>query len=139
MELTANAVQEVAVNGNILFTETSIPGNCSIIHREGSGLTTLKGLTNQCRARYRVSFGGNIAIPASGVVTPISIAISIEGEPIVSTTALVTPAATENYFNVFSSIYIDVPKNCCYSIGVKNTSTAAINVQNANLIVERTA
>lgn len=139
MELTANAIQEVAVNGNILFTDTAVPGNCSMNHREGSGLTTLKGSTSQCRARYRVSFGGNIAIPDGGTVAPISLAIAIEGEPITSTTAIVTPAATDNYFNVFTSIYIDVPRGCCYSIGIRNTSTAAINVQNANLIVERTA
>lgn len=139
MELTANAIQTVVDGGNVVFTDTAVPGNCAIIHREGSGLTTLKGITNQCRARYRVSFGGNIAIPDGGTVAPISLAISIEGEPLASTTASVTPAAADNYFNVFTAIYIDVPKNCCYSVGVKNTSGAAINVQNANLIVERTA
>lgn len=139
MELTANAIQTVVANGNVLFTDTPVAGNCSIIHREGSGLTTLKGLTNQCRARYRVSFGGNIAIPSGGTVAPISLAISIEGEPIPATTAVITPAAANNYFNVFTAIYIDVPKGTSYSIGIKNTSGAAINIQNANLIVERTA
>ena len=54
----------VAENQNVLFTDTVVCGNCSILHREGSGLVTLRGLINsQCRARYRVSFGGNIAFP----------------------------------------------------------------------------
>lgn len=64
MEITAVAAQEVAVNSNVLFTETPVKGNCSIMHREGSGLVTLRGLTNgQCRARFRVYFGGNIYLP----------------------------------------------------------------------------
>ena len=66
MELTANAIQTVPANSNVIFTDTVVCGNCSIMHREGSGLVTLRGLTNQCRARFRVSFGGNIALPTGG-------------------------------------------------------------------------
>lgn len=139
MEITANAIQTVSSLGNIVFTDTAVPGSCAIMHREGSGLVDLKGLTCQCRARYRVSFGGNIAIPADGTVGPISLAISIQGEPIATTTVIATPAAVNEYHNVFTAIFIDVPKGCCYSVGVKNTSGAAIEVQNANLIVERVA
>ena len=51
----------------------------------------------------------------------------------------VVPAAVENYWNVFSAVFIDVPKNCCYTIGVNNINTQAVLVQNANLIVERVA
>ena len=58
MEITANALQSVAINQNVLFTDTVIDGSCSIMHREGSGLVTLKGMSNaQCRARFRVTFG----------------------------------------------------------------------------------
>ena len=139
MEIIANAVQTVLTNQNVLFTDTVVCGNNSIVHRNGSGLVTLRGTTNQCRARYRVSFGANIAIPTGGTVEAISLALAIEGEPISSTTMIVTPAAVENYFNVYSSIFIDIPQGCCSSIGVRNTSTQDILVQNANLIAERVA
>ena len=114
MELTANAVQTVKQNENVLFTDTVVKGNCSIVHREGSGLITLRGITNQCRARYRVSFGGNIAIPTGGTVGPISMAIAINGEPVASTTMISTPGEINSYNNVFSAIFLNVPKGCCY-------------------------
>ncbi len=139
MEITANALQVVGTNQNVLFTETSVCGNCSIIHREGSGLVTVRGITNQCRARYKVTFGGNIAIPATGAVAPISLAISINGEPVATTTMIATPAAVSQFWNVFSAIYIDVPAGCCSQISVKNISNQSIDVQNANLIVDRVA
>ena len=139
MEITANAIQLVNENQNVLFSDTVVDGNCSVVHRDGSGLVTLRGITNQCRARYRITFGGNIAIPTGGTVAAISLALSIDGEPIDTTTRIATPAAVENYWNVSSSIFIDVPRGCCYSLGVRNTSDQAINVQNANLIIERVA
>ena len=139
MELTANAIQTVAANANVLFTDTVVGGNCAIMHREGSGLVTLRGLTNQCRARFRVSFGGNIAIPTGGTVGPISLAIAVNGEPVASTTMISTPAAVEEFNNVFSAIFLDIPKGCCSQISVRNTSDQPIEIQNANLIVERVA
>ena len=139
MEITANALQTVEAHQNVLFTDTVVCGNCSIMHRDGSGLVTLRGITNQCRARFRVSFGGNIAIPTGGTVEEISLAISLNGEPVSSTTMIQTPAAVEEFANVYSSVFIDVPAGCCTQVGVRNTSTQAIDVQNANLIVERVA
>lgn len=139
MEIIANALQTVESNQNVLFTDTVVCGNCSMIHRTGSGLVTIKGNTTQCRARYRVSFGGNIAIPTGGTVEAISLAIAIEGEAVPSTTMIVTPAAVEEFFNVFSAVFLDVPRNCCMTVSVKNISTQAVDVQNANLIVERVA
>lgn len=139
MEITANALQTVAANQNVIFTETAVCGSNSIIHREGSGLITLRGITNQCRARFKVFFSGNIAISEGGTVGPISIAITINGEPVASTTMIVTPAAAEQFFNVASAVYLDVPCGCCSQIGVRNTSTQEIDVQNANLIAERVA
>lgn len=139
MEIIAVAEQTVPANQNVLFTDTVTYGNYSIAHRDGSGLVTLRGNTNQCRARYRVSFGGNIAIPTGGTVEAIQIALALEGEGIASSTMIVTPAAVENYFNVFGALFVDVPRNCCLTASVKNTSTQSILVQNANLIVERVA
>lgn len=139
MELTANAIQTVAANANVLFTDTVVGGNCAIMHRDGSGLVTLRGLTNQCRARFRVSFGGNIALPTGGTVGPISLAIAVNGEPVATTTMISTPAAVEEFNNVFSAIFLDIPKGCCSQISVRNTSDQPIEIQNANLIVERVA
>lgn len=139
MELTANAIQTVAEGANVLFTDEVTSGNCSILHRDGSGLVTLRGLTNQCRARFRVSFGGNIAVPTGGAVEAISIAIAVNGEPVAATTMISTPAAVEEYNNVFGAIFLDVPRDCCSQISVRNMSTQDIEIQNANLIVERVA
>ena len=139
MEITANALQTVNTNQSVLFTDKVTCGSCSIIHREGSGLVTLRGLTNQCRARFKVSFGANIAIPEGGTVEAISLAIAINGEPVQTTTMTVTPAAAEEFFNVFSAIYIDVPAGCCSQISVENISAQSVSVQNANLIAERVA
>lgn len=138
-EYTYAALQTVAAGQNVLFTETPVCGSAAIVHREGSGIVTLRGLTNQCRARYKVSFGGNIAVPAGGTVEAISVAIAIEGEPLASATAIVTPAAVEEFGNVFTAVFVEVPRSCCVTVAVENSSTQAINVQNANLIVERVA
>lgn len=139
MELTANAIQLVGVNENVQFTDTVVGGSCSIIHRNGSGLVTLRGLTDQCRARFRVSFGGNIAVPTDETVGPISLAIAISGESVAATTMISTPAAVEEYNNVYASVFLDIPRGCCAQISVRNTSDIDINVQNANLIIERVA
>lgn len=138
-EFTANAVQTVAANQNILFTETPVKGNCSIVHREGSGLVTARGITNQCRARFRVFFSGNITIPTGGTLGPISVSIAINGETVPSTTMIFVPTVLGNFGNVSSAVFIDVPAGCCTQISVKNTSNVTINTQNANLIVERVA
>lgn len=139
MEIIANTVQEVSAGSNVYFTDQVTAGNCAVSHRDDSGLVTLRGLTNQCRARYKVSFGANIAIPAAGTAGPISLAIAIDGEAVRSTTMIVTPGAVSQFFNVFSAIFIDVPKGCCITVSVQNTSDVAIDVENANLIVERVA
>jgi hypothetical protein len=128
MEIIANAIQTVQANQNVYFTDTVICGNTSIGHRDDSGLVTLRGVTNQCRARFFVTFGGNIAVPTGGTVGPISLAIAINGEAVPATTMIVTPAAVDQYFNVKSSVFVDVPRGCCLNISVTNTSTEAINV-----------
>ena len=142
-EYTSNALQNVGLRQNILFTESPIP--CTrgyVIHREGSGILTLRGIVNNCNgnfARYKVSFGANISIPEGGTVAPISVALAIDGEPIPTSSMIVTPAAAEDFWNVYASVFITVPRGCCYTVAVENTSTQSIDVENANIIVERTA
>jgi hypothetical protein len=139
MEIIANALQTVPANQNVYFTDTITCGNCAITHRDDSGLVTLRGMTGQCRARFRVSFGANIAVPTDGTVGPISLAIAIDGEAVRATTMTVTPTVVDAFFNVFSSVFIDVPRGCCVTVSVKNITDVDVNVQNANLIVDRVA
>ena len=155
-EFTRNEIQLVNPNQPVTL-ETTI--GCSkgyVYHRNNSGIVTLRGIVNNpcgCFARYQVTFNGNIAIPDGGTVGTISVALALDGEPILSSTAIVTPAAsatdpptTENFFNVTSTAIINVPKGCCFNVSVENTSESAtpattpapaILVQNANLTVSR--
>ena len=140
MEITANALQTVTASNDVLFTETAVNGNCSIMHREGSGLVTLRALPNgQCRARFRVSFCANIGVPEGGTVAPVALAIAVNGEGLQTSRMISTPVAAGDLNNVSACTHIDIPIGCCYSISVKNVTLADVAVQNANLIVERTA
>lgn len=139
LELTAVAPQVVPVNGNIVFTETPVGDGRTVLHREGSGIITLRGSGTQCRARYKVTFNANLAVPTGETVGAIQAALSLQGEPLGSTTMIVTPAAVEEYFNVAATAFVEVPCGCCQTLGVRNTSAIPISVQNANIVVERVA
>lgn len=149
-EYVYNPIQLVEPNQNVLL-RGSIPCNKGYVyHREESGILTLRGVVNNscgCFARYQVTFNGNIAVPEDGTVGPIAIALTIDGEPIQTSRAIVTPAAVDEYFNVTSTAIITVPRCCCQNVSVENVSfgataadpATAINVQNANLTVTRIA
>jgi hypothetical protein len=138
-EFTSTTIQTVAAGQNLPLTETAIKGSNCINHRAGAGNVTLRGLTSQCKAMYKVSFGGNIAIPTGGTVGAISVALAVGGEALNSATAIVTPAAVDQYNNVFTAVFVEVPRGCCVTVALKNTSTQAISIANSNLIVERVA
>ena len=113
MEITANAIQTVAANQNILFPTTPVPGSCSMVHRVGSGLVTLRGLGQQARARFQIWFGGNVAVSTGETLAPILLAITLGGETLPATQMIVTPAAVEDFFNVSASVFLDIPSGCC--------------------------
>jgi len=146
-QFTNSVTTTVPIGQNVPFTET--PVRCTkgcVMHREGSGLITLRGPANGCRARYLVTFDANIAVATGGTVGPIGVAIAVDGEPLYSATAIVTPAAIGDFFNVAATAIVDVPCGCCVSIAVENvlppTGTApgtSIDVANASIVVERTA
>ena len=138
-EYVNNSIATVASNQSVPLDATAVSGKAFIVHREGSGQITLRGLTSQNRALFRVSYGGNIAIPTGGTVEAITAALAINGEPLTSATATVTPAAVENYFNIYVSAQVCVPKGCCLTVAMENTSTQAVNFANSNLTVERIA
>ena len=139
-EYVTTATQTVALNQNVLFTTSAnCSRNCNIMHRGGSGIITLRGSNNPCNvAKYAVNFSGNIAIAEDGTVEPISVAIALQGEPLYSSTATVTPAAIGDFFNVSTTAIIAVPFDCCFTVSVENVSTTtAIDVANANLTISR--
>ena len=148
-EYLANAEQLVALNAPVIFT-ASIP--CTrgyVYHEDETGIFILRGMTNgQCFATYQVTFNGNIAIPEEGEVTPIAVAITVNGEPRVTSRAIFTPAEAEEFGNVTSTAIIKVPCGCCFSVSVEYvqatddptvTPTPLIVVQNANLVFDRIA
>lgn len=147
-EYLANAVQLIAANEPAIFT-ASIPCRAGYVyHEDETGIFILRGVVNcptSCFARYKVTFCGNIAIPAGGTVAPIAVALSINGEPRPTSRAIVTPAAAEDYWNVTCTAIIDVPRGCCFSMAVRNVSAEVdtppetISLQNANLVIDRVA
>ena len=141
-EFTYNPVQEVTSGGAIIFNTSIGCPKRYVIHRNESGIVILRGIVNNpqsCFARYQVTFNGNIAVPAGGSAGPISLALAINGEPLLTSQAIVTPPAADQYFNVTSTAFITVPAGCCFTLAVENTSADAINVQNANLVITRVA
>lgn len=138
-EYVNNNTVSVLAGQNLPLTETAVAGKSCVVHREGAGVVTLRGITNQCKARYKVSFGANIAVPTGGTVGAISMALAVNGEPLNSATAIVTPAAVEDFGNIYVSVFVDVPRGCCVTVSAENTSTQTISVANSNLIVERIA
>lgn len=136
-EYSNSSIVSVAAGQNVPLTETAVNSKPCIVHREGAGIVTLRGLTNQCKARFRVAFGGNIAIPTGGTVEAISAALAINGEPLNSATAIVTPAATDNYFNIYVSAIVEVPRGCCLTVAMENTSTQAVSFANSSMVVDR--
>ena len=134
-------LQTVDVDDNIIFNNGNRACNKGFIsHRDNSGIFFLKGSNNGCKAVYRVTFDGNIAIATGGTVEPISVAFTINGEALGNATAIVTPAAIGDFFNVSITTFVDIPCGCCVTVSVENTSeTTDIDITNANIIFDRVA
>lgn len=148
-EYLANATQEIALNAPAIFT-ASIPCNRGYVyHEDETGIFILRGITNnQCFATYQVTFNGNIAIPEGGAVAPIAMAVTVNGEPRLTSRAIFTPAAAEDFGNITSTAIIKVPRGCCFSLSVESvpastdatvTPAPVIELQNANLVIDRIA
>ena len=147
-EYLANTLESVDLNNPIVFT-ASIP--CTkgyIYHEDETGIFTLRGITNNCFARYQITFNGNIALPEGATVTPIAVAITVNGEPRPTSRAIFTPAAAEEFGNVTSTAIVTVPRGCCFSLSVRavngttdpaDTPAPTIDVINSNLVISRIA
>lgn len=132
--------QTVAADENVIFNNGSRACRKQLVqHRDDSGIFTLRGERNACKAIYRVTFNGNIAIAAGGTVEPISVALTLNGETLNNAVATVTPAIGD-FFNVSITTFIEIPCGCCVTVSVENISaTTAIDVINANIIIDRVA
>lgn len=147
-EYLANAEQSVALNSPVLFSASIPCPNGNVYHEDETGIFILRGKTSNCFARYQVTFNGNIAIPTGGAVTPIALAITVNGEPRVTSRAIYTPTVVDSFGNVTSTAIVTVPKCCCFSLSVRYvqatddptvTPTPVVTVENANLVIDRIA
>lgn len=149
-EYLANAVQSVALNAPIIFT-ASIPCRKGYVyHEDETGIFILRGIVNgnNCFATYRITYNGNASVPEGGALTPIAVALAVSGEPRLTSRAIYTPAAVDEYGNLTSTAIVKVPRGCCFSLAVEYvqatddptvTPTPLINVQNSNLVIDRIA
>ena len=151
-EYSANALQTVAANAPVIFSESPVPCNRGLIfHRDESGSFLLANNAGNtgcncgcgCRrvyeTRYQVAFHANISVPGdpAGTVEEIQLALAIDGEIDPSSIMRFTPAAVDEFGNVGADIIVSVPSLCrCSNVSVRNISTQPINVQNANIVFD---
>ena len=145
-EYLSVAEQEVNLNDSLVFTSSIPCPKGYIYHEDSTGIFTLRGVTNNCFARYKLDFQANVAVPEAGAVTPIGIAIAVNGEPRPSSLSIFTPQAVEEFGTVVSTATITVPKGCCFSVSVRyvsgvtdgtTTPTPTITARNSNLNITR--
>lgn len=150
-EFLNNDIQIIAPGADAIFEQNIGCNRGNILFRPQTSQISLRGnVNNPCArfARYEATFNGNIAIPEGGTAGAIAISLTVGGSPIPTSKAIVTPTVADAYFNVTSTAIIDVPIGCCPSVSVRNVSESAtpdttpaptINMQNANLVINRIA
>ena len=147
--VTRDGTETVALNTAVPFVDSIPCRKGYVYHSSNSGIFILRGITQNCFARYNVVFTGNIAIPEGGAVTPIATAIVVSGESREGSRSISTPAAVDEYGNVTSRATIDVPRGCCFTVAVEYVNgivndpatapTPIINVIDGSLSISRTA
>ena len=106
----------VSLNGTFPFDIVSIPCNRGCVIPIATGILNLRGGSSNRFARYEVELLANVAIPENGELTPIGVAITLNGVPIPESVAIVTPAAAEDVWHISTSATITVPCGCCVSV-----------------------
>ena len=147
--LTRDEVVSTVLNTPIPFIDSIPCKRGYIYHQSGTGIFVLRGITNNCFARYEVVFTGNIAIPEGGAVTPIATAVVVSGEQREGSRSILTPAAVDEYGNVVSRATVDVPRGCCFTVSIEpvngtvndpaTTPTPLINIIDGSVSIRRTA
>lgn len=144
-----NPVQGVPLNQGAIFDTVNGCRRGLVIHENETATIILRGIVNSpCErsAKYKVTAIANIALPEGATVTPIAVALTVNGEVRPASRAISTPAAALDYDNVTSSDIIEVPRGCCYMVSFRNVAASeetgyvpapVINMQNLNLTVDR--
>lgn len=147
-QMSAAEVQTIEPNQKVIFTSSFVsPQPVGIVFpdADGTGLF-LRGLYSRryssCGMRdfftdFYASFSANIKIPTGGTVSPISMAITLNGDPIQTGIMIESPSAVDSFENISAQVFVPVPKGSTAFLTVENTSDQAIQIQNANLIVDR--
>jgi len=149
-EYVTSADQNVALNSPIPFDVVSIPCNKGCVVPITPGILTLQGSTTNKFARYNVRLQGNVSIPTGGAVTPVALAITLNGVAIPDSVAIVTPAAVGDVWHINTATTITVPCGCCVSVSGEYvdateddaavTPTPSVFVRRrASMAIERTA
>jgi hypothetical protein len=139
-EFTYNPIQLVNPNQPVIINDSIRCNKGYVFHRNESGIVTLRGIVNNpnaCFARYQITFNANIAVPEGGTAGPIAVALAIDGEPILTSKAIVTPAAVEEYWNLSRVLSADIWKGCCESVTIRNLSNIPILAQNTSVDITR--
>lgn len=121
------AAQTVNVNNPVLFGATRIKTGCTVRHEPGSGrfVLTKPGV-------YRVTFNANISTTDAGTAI---LSVTQDGEAITGASINATTIAGAS---LPVSVTTLVRVYCCDSpVSVTNLSTVAINVTDANIVIDR--
>ena len=130
-----DAIQLVGISDGVDFNAARIHTGCAARHEDGSSRFVLlkPGI-------YSVDFNANIAVPTGQTPGPIQLTLNVDGEIYTGTDAITTPVAVDIYSNV--SLHALVRVFGCggnVSVSIVNTSATPINVQDANIVVEKVA
>ena len=132
----------VALNGTIPCDIVSIPCNRGCVVPLATGILTLKGGNTNGFARYEVDLQANVSIPTGGAITPIAVAITLNGVAVPDSVAIVTPAAVGDEWHINTSTTVTVPNGCCVSVSaeyVDGTEDDAATVPTPSIDVRRFA
>lgn len=149
-EYSTSTDQVVNPGASVIFDQAPVPCTRGFVrHRDGSGNFLLSGWVPRLRrrvcpckgersAQYSVNFGGNIAVNTGGTAGEITLALALDGSFLQDSLMVVTPAAVEEYFNVNTTIPIEIWNGCCETVTVVNTSDQAILVRaGASISIDR--
>ena len=132
----------VALNGTIPFNAVSIPCGSGNVVPLAVGILNLRGSASNRFARYNVGVKANVQIPTGGAVTPIALAIALNGAVIPESVAIVTPAAVGDYWHINTEIPVTIPCGCCGTVSavyVDGTEDDAATTPTPSIQVRRSA
>lgn len=134
--LSNTIAQTIQPGQSLTFNNVVLHTGCAECHREGSGAVGLRA----GNSIYDVAFSANIATATAS--TPVQLALSIDGSPLLETTMKSTPSQANVFNNVATETRVST---CCCNGGrgaitVMNTGAAPVTVDaNPCLSIKRDA